>query len=196
MFSDDLIEERKNNPDSEFFYYRFFAEWLWNKITIYGKDHRIRWCMRDNIYEFDIVAGYKHKRTEKYTLYSIEVKTTNFTKAYSQGYMRQCWFDYCYIAFPLRAKLGIGTVLNLFGKNYQGLVDHGLGFLLYDTTEDEVIDVLSAKQKRESRPWPDYKQKMVNKLWDLEIQPKPIVIDHSLADFIPELKAKKEEIKN
>lgn len=193
MFSDDLIEERKNNPDSEFYYYPFFAEWLWNKITKFGTDHKLRWCLRDTIYEFDIVAGYKHKKTEKYTLFSIEVKMNNFPKLLSQGWIRHSWFDYCYIAFPKNTN-DFASMIYHFGKEFNFLKEHGLGVLLYDDIKENVEQILAATKSKKHMPWKKYKQKIINKLWDLEIQPDPIVVGPSILDFIPELKAKKEDL--
>jgi len=149
--------------------------------------------MRDEIHEFDIVAGYKHKRTDKYTLYSIEVKMTNFTQAFIQGNVRRIWFDYCYIAFPLR-KMSMETLISNFGKNFQDLKKFGIGVLFYDEIEGNVFKVLNAT-KDQFPPHKDLKQKIINKLWDLEVQEKPFVAGPSILDFIPELK-KSKKVKN
>lgn len=188
MVSDEFIEQQQSNPDSEFHFYQFFADWLMRHIENTGTDHKIRFCLRDTIHEFDIVAGYKHKRTNKYTLYSIEVKMSDFNKALIQANVRRIWFDYCYFAFPLRYNIDAAYLIHNYGKHFSVIKEFGLGVLFYDTIAKTVLHVHRAVQNKKHPPHKDFKQKIIDKLWDLEIQPDPVVIGASLADFLPELK--------
>ena len=182
------MKKYKDNPDSEFFYYTFFAKWLKRSFGNIGTDHRIRFCAKDHPHEFDIVGGYKHERVEKYTLFCIEVKMNDVNKVISQAVIRSLWFDYRYIAMPFgRTKGNTAYIIYNYGKNFEVFNEFGIGVLFYDVVTKSVIDVHNAVQHKKHPPDKNYKQRIINKLWDKEIQPEPIVVGPKITDFIPEL---------
>jgi len=161
-----MQEKGEKDPNSEFYYYPFFQKWLWNRIKDTGRDHKLLTTLQftsDCSREFDIIAGYKHKNTLKYTLFAIEVKMVDFMSCFHQARNRTNFCDYSYLAFPYKNGGELGYVLGEFAKHYSWMKQFGLGFLIYDTGRKKVLPLLEATKSKTILE--KYRRKLIDLIW-------------------------------
>ena len=113
-----------------------------------------------NNIEFDVVGIRKHKTQNKYYLASIEVKENDVSKVIEQAYIRQIFFDYCYIGFPINGYFSY--VFHCIAGNFKFLRKQKIGVLLWDDVRKKMYTPLDAKMSDHVQG--DLRKKLMDKL--------------------------------
>lgn len=189
MNTQELFEKNKDNPKSEFHYYKSFEYWLMDYMkNKAGKGHKTTICLpvyRGGINELDIVGGYQHKNNKrKYTLFSIEVKMVDAKTAIDQARRRKIFCDYVYIAFPVEKLAVLDTCFYYADR----IKKFGIGILFYDTKRQRCFIAREARQ--ETPISEELKEKIVRYLWfdeplflSKEEEQQEVVLSHKISEF-------------